>query len=489
MQLDFLSSLAMLDPGFFLLLIATVAIGVGLAALIKSKTQPNELRKNKESSVKAELSPGKDNLELQKLNESLLQLAESHKANEERFQVILSAAADGIVVTGGHGIIEMCNRAACEIFGYSFQELYSHNICDFIGFWEEQTSTFHQVANFSFLGDRSESFEFAVLSKDKKIVPIELSISTSIIKNNLLNILVIRDISERKIAEKKLASLNAQLAATAHIAGMAEVATSVLHNVGNVLNSINVTVKLLLERDFESKVLGLVEFSKLINTHKGSLDAFIREHPMGQLLTDYLNEFSLFLKKEHQFLISELESLDSKVEHVKSIISMQQTHGNNSVIENVQINKLVDDSLAINSNILENEEIIIQKEYQNIPSIAINKVKLMQVLVNLIKNAIEALKGSKKTDKQLSLKTKIDEYNHIQIEISDNGVGVHPEDIEKIFSYGFTTKETGHGFGLHISALFVQEIGGLLKASSLGVNEGATFLILLPTDGCPLHQT
>lgn len=461
--------------------IALMTIVIMLIALAASKFWMKVLQSKNQKLLETEAILELKSKELQKSNQSLLRMAEISKDNEERILAILTAAADGIIVTGAQGQIELCNRAACSIFGYPKEEIVSQNVAEFIGFVDKKNSEFHEFTSNALCERQDEILEFAAKTKDNQLIPLELSISSSILKNHLMNIIVFRNISDRKESEKKMASLNAQLITMARLAGMAEVATSVLHNVGNVLNSINVSVQFLIERDIRSKLQGFSELSKLVNENKDHLDTFIKEHPIGLLLPEYLLEFNHFLDKEYELFMNELDSLNTKVHHIKSIIKMQQTFSRgNQPIENVEINKLLDESLSINSDILNNQIITVEKDYHSIPKVTIDKVKLLQALINLIKNGIEALMESKKEEKRLTLRTSINKQNEVQIEIIDNGIGIKDENLPKIFSYGFTTKEKGHGFGLHTSALSIHEIGGSLKVDSKGPDQGTAFVITLP---------
>jgi signal transduction histidine kinase len=108
------------------------------------------------------------------------------------------------------------------------------------------------------------------------------------------------------------------------------------------------------------------------------------------------------------------------------------------------------------------------------------KHRVLQILVNLIRNAKYALDDSKRTDKLLTIKLGRNGGDHIKIDVVDNGVGIPEENLTRIFGHGFTTRSNGHGFGLHSSALAIKELGGSLTAHSDGVGKGATFTLLLP---------
>jgi PAS domain S-box-containing protein len=474
--------LSTLDPSTLSIYIAITTLLIMSIALAASRFWMYALQSRNKKLLETEAILEQKGLELQQLNQNLFNLAESSKAKEDKISAILTAAADGIIVMDDQGVIEICNRVGAEILGYSSEEILSQNMMTLIGQKEEDAEKPFQPISIASLIEKEDMLvEFIGLRKNKQIVPIELSISRSVIKNKVLYIIVFRDITERKQAEKDLKALNLKLVSTARVAGMADVAASVLHNVGNVLNSINISAQILLERDSSSQLPGLIRVADLLDTHKHELDVFLKTNPVGQNLPEYFNQFAIYWKNERDFNHKELESLKAKVLHIKNIIAMQQLlSGNTNIMEKVQINSLLEDALAINSEMIEKYGIIIERNYKKITSFEIDKVKTLQILINLIKNAAESLIESNKKEKKITLRTKIVDNDYVHIEVTDNGIGIKPENILNIFTHGFTTKKTGHGFGLHASALSAQEAGGSLKAYSEGENQGATFILILP---------
>jgi PAS domain S-box-containing protein len=289
-----------------------------------------------------------------------------------------------------------------------------------------------------------------------------------------------KDITAFKEAEGKLEELNKQLLQTSRQAGMAEVATSVLHNVGNVLNSVNVSTMLLLDKAKKSKISFLGKAVALLNEHQSNLGAYMTDDPKGRQLPDYLNQVSEQLAKEQQTTITELESLRQNIEHIKEIVTMQQNYAKVSgVAEIVTATDLVEDAVRMNAGGLARHEVELVREYSDAPSMTIDKHKVLQILVNLIRNAKYACDESKRKDKQLKL--KISQHGQsIRIAVIDNGVGIPPENRTRIFNHGFTTRQDGHGFGLHSGALAATELGGTLTAHSDGLGKGATFTLELP---------
>jgi two-component system NtrC family sensor kinase len=292
------------------------------------------------------------------------------------------------------------------------------------------------------------------------------------------------EITVRTQAEHDLENAHQKLMDAARRAGMAEIATGVLHNVGNVLNSINVSATLVSDRMRQSKVADLMRAVKLMEQHAPDLGKFITEDPKGKQLPGFLNLLANHLADERADIVNELEQLTSKVGHVKTIVSTQQSYaGVSGVIESVDLSTTLDDAMKLNMASFERHKISVVKDYQEIPKIRMDKQKVLQILVNLIKNAKESLSESEnKTDRKLVISTSLTDDAMLQIRFSDNGLGIRPEDLTRIFTHGFTTKATGHGFGLHSCANAAKEMGGSLVALSKGLGKGASFVLSIPYD-------
>jgi two-component system, LuxR family, sensor kinase FixL len=173
------------------------------------------------------------------------------------------------------------------------------------------------------------------------------------------------------------------------------------------------------------------------------------------------------------------------VDHIKSIVSMQQKHARTGgAIEELQVPQLIDEALRLHAISLERLGILIERDYAQVPPILVDRHKLLQILINLLSNARHALVDSQQQDKRLSIRVRIaPEGRLLLIEVSDNGMGIAPENLTRIFTQGFTTKKTGHGYGLHISALAATEMKGRLTCSSSGPGQGAIFTLELPVAG------
>jgi signal transduction histidine kinase len=292
---------------------------------------------------------------------------------------------------------------------------------------------------------------------------------------------------EARVEERTSALLEAQsqLAETSRQAGMAEVATSVLHNVGNVLNSVNVTAALVSERLRKSKAANIGKAARLMEDNRENLGGFMTDDPRGRQLPGYLTGLASHLEGEQAFLTDELRQLQKNVEHIKDIVNMQQNYAKvYGVSEVLTAQSLAEDALQLNTSALLRHEVEVVRDYGEVPPFSSERHKVLQILVNLIRNAKHACDDGAKASKQIRLQTRQEE-GFVVIRVADNGIGIRPENMDRIFSHGFTTRAKGHGFGLHNSALAAKNLGGSLTAESPGHGQGATFTLRLPLPPAP----
>jgi PAS domain S-box-containing protein len=291
---------------------------------------------------------------------------------------------------------------------------------------------------------------------------------------------ILEDVTARKRAEQELTDTYKRLMEASRMAGMAEVATGVLHNVGNVLNSVNVSATLISEGLNQSRVGSVAKMSALLHQNSGNLAAFLTEDPKGQRILPFLDTLADQLAGERQRLIAEARSLRDNVEHIKEIVARQQSFAHlGGLLEKLSPSELMDDTLRMTSVSLKHHGIVVAREFSSTPLVMAERHKVLQILINLVQNAEHALTASTRTEKRLCLRIVHDETRVCFI-VSDNGVGITAENLAKIFQHGFTTRKDGHGFGLHSAALSAKEMKGRLSVLSDGQGCGATFHLELP---------
>lgn len=279
----------------------------------------------------------------------------------------------------------------------------------------------------------------------------------------------------------ELRGAQAQLVDTARQAGMAEMATNVLHNVGNVLNSVNVSANLVCQKVRGSKSAGLSKAVALMDEHADDLGGFLTTDARGRALPGYLDKLAAALAVERESLEEELLRLTNAVAHIKDIISAQQSlAGVSSVFESVRVSDVLEDALLM-AGVRGDVEVAVTIEVpEDDPLLSMDKHRVLLILLNLIGNAMHAMKRNTGRPRQLSLRAELTAGQLMSITVADTGVGIPPENLNRIFVHGFTTRADGHGFGLHSSALAAKEMGGELNVHSDGADHGAVFTLEVP---------
>ena len=260
-----------------------------------------------------------------------------------------------------------------------------------------------------------------------------------------------------------------------------QAAIYVLHNVGNALNSINISAGIVIEKIASMEIANLAKLAGILDGHAGDLAGFLTNTPQGNNVIPYLKQVSLHLLQQQTEAAEKLCSLMKNVDDVKSITQMQQLYAKADTQENsTLLDRVIENAIEVNSAGLERHNIEVVREYDDIGLIAIDRQRTLQILINLIDNAEYALSKSDKEPKLLKIRTVKCDGAKVRIEVIDNGIGINPADLNAIFEHGRTTKQTGHGFGLHSSWLAANDMQAQLSAKSEGLNHGATFILELP---------
>ena len=288
------------------------------------------------------------------------------------------------------------------------------------------------------------------------------------------------EVEERVRREQEIEQLHKELMLASRQAGMAEVATGVLHNVGNVLNSVNVSANLISQSLEQSQGSSLAKLASLLQSNQANLGQFLTENPKGRRVPEFISALASSLTEERDRLTREIKSLILNVEHIKEIVAMQQSYASlGGVTEDLVVAELVEDALRMNSAAFQRHGVTVKRQFNQVPPVRADKHKILQILINLLRNAKYAMEESGADQKILTLGINLED-KRVKISVADNGIGIAAENLTRIFGHGFTTKRNGHGFGLHSGALAAKEMGGSLCARSQGTGKGATFILDLP---------
>jgi len=278
-------------------------------------------------------------------------------------------------------------------------------------------------------------------------------------------------------ANLELTAMQQELVDTAHKAGMADVATGTLHNVGNVLNSINTSLALIRDILRNSPMEDFKQANGLLRSHSSNLKGFIINHPKGEKLLQFYFKLEIPFIEMHQQIAYHINRLMDRINLVNEIIIAQQNYaGNLPSLERIDLAGVLEDALKMQSVVFEKYQIKIIRNFKTIPQIMAQKNKLLHIMINLFNNAKDAMMETPERKRQIIL-TLTNDSEGIYLRFSDTGQGIAPEFIKSIFRYGFTTKQQGHGFGLHSCANYMTEMGGKIWAESPGPGKGATFVL------------
>ena len=289
-----------------------------------------------------------------------------------------------------------------------------------------------------------------------------------------------RALQTRKAAEERAAAMRAELIEVSRRAGMAEVASNVLHSVGNVLNSANVSSNLILEAFQSSQGARLTRLVDLLRDHADDLPRFFAEDPRARHVPEFLAQMTATLEAERIQNAHDMKDLQGYLDHVKTIVALQQSHATPvRATAELDLADLLEDALSLEQAAFENQGVTIVRDYEALPLLMVDRHRVLQILTNVISNARDAVHGAA-GDRRISLHVSREADGAAAISITDTGSGIRAEDLPRLFSHGFTTKKDGHGFGLHGSACAASAMGGTLSAHSDGEGRGATITLRLP---------
>ena len=502
LRFDFRRTFLELLSFYALVILGIIIVSTGLAVFLSRRlghtiTGPvlqlaqiaQIVGEKKDYSVRASVSRRDDELGrlTDAFNEMLSRIQSQDAAlnlSQERMEALIHSI-DGIVWerTPDTFRFTFISRQSEDLLGYAPQAW-----LDQPNFWEEKlhpqdaakaVQTGHEMAA------RGEpySYEYRMVAADGRTVWIRESGTVLVEKGQPVAMRgIFHDITRQKLDAEQLDKLNRQLIDTSRSAGMADVATGVLHNVGNVLNSVSVSATVVADRLRHSKVLKLCRATAMLREQNSHLGDFLTTDPKGKLIPGFLSTVSEELASERTELIARMDAVGEHIKHIREIVTMQQNYAKVSgVYENLSPMELVEDGLRLNVAAFERHHIELVREFEeNLPKVCVDRHKFLQILINLLRNAKHAMEHVVERERRMIIRMGMASSDRVKVVISDNGIGIPPENMTKIFNHGFTTKKDGHGFGLHSGANAAKEMGGSLTARSDGHGQGAEFTLELP---------
>ena len=406
---------------------------------------------------------------------------------EANFRGIFENAVEGIYQSTPEGRYLRVNMALARMYGYRSPDALMKQVSDIENQIYVDASMRERFKELMDEADHVRGLEYQVRLRDGGIIWI--SENSRMVRDANGRALYyegfIEEITKRKEAEAALRQSQQRLIETSRQIGLVEITTGLLHNIGNALNSVNTSASVAAGKVNGSKVGNLTKAIAMLREHEADLADFLTANSKGRQVISYLGELAPRLVQEQAELKEELESLKKSVEHANEILACQQNYAKVAGrLETVQPVQLVEDALQMNANSLARHHIGIVRDYApNLPDVTVRKHLILQILVNLIRNAQKACDASDGEEKRLTLRIGSNQADRrIQVEVRDNGVGIPPENLARIFTHGFSTRKDGHGFGLHSGVRMAEEMGGSLTAHSDGVGKGAGFILEFPCE-------
>jgi len=442
---------------------------------------------------------------------------EALRESEAKFRNLFDSAPEGIAITGLDGTLHSCNAAFLKMFGIENADVGEQlNVKSFYRDADRDRPAI--IARIQ--QDRQiESFEPEMVDRRGRVFPANLSVRQIQYEGQPCFLSIIRDVTKINQMEARLrdyaenlkhmvdektqalqtaneelsaavASLEEtreQLGRSAHQAGMAEIAVSVLHNIGNAVTWINVRAHGLEDHTGirEVKNLGRIQ-ARLTQLEALANGEETRER--AQLL-EFMQANIELLQRRRQNLEADLRYILNGMSHIMEIISVQQKYVGLAGEETRQdLNALVRDAAEMLIDSLEKRQIDLLFDLHDLPEVELDRNKMIQILANIIKNAYEAIDMASTTVKRIVIGTSLlvdGDKEIIQVAVTDTGIGVDEAKRDSLFRFGFSTKERGTGYGLHDASNYIRARHGSIDLISEGLGRGTRVVIRLPARGKP----
>ncbi len=429
------------------------------------------------------------NRELQrKIAESTTELAKSYEAIrasevfyhslvESLPQIIVRKDVDGRITYANTGFAELVQRPLGEVIGRTDEDLFPAEAAQKYRRNDQRVRETRQQIEYEEIIERGDRRRYLHV----KVVPLHNPAG-----RDLGVQILFWDLTSFREIEEKLNRAQRDLLETSRLAGIAEMATGILHNLGNALNSVNTAANLTSSRIRASKIVSVSRVAELLAQQHGNLPEFFANDHRGRRLPAYLQTLGQHLLAERDEILRELDSLQENLDHIKGLVATQQQYAHVSrITEVLSATELVEVAARLNESSMGRAGATLVREFTPAPPVRVERQKAVQILDNLLKNARDSVLESGCESPKISVGVHVSPEGRPQIHVADNGLGIAGENLTRIFGFGFTTKKNGHGFGLHWSAVAAGELGGSLTAQSEGLGKGATFILELP----PATQT
>jgi C4-dicarboxylate-specific signal transduction histidine kinase len=400
-------------------------------------------------------------------------------AERDTITTVICSLAEGVCALDCQGAILFINPEARRLLRLPVDDmLVGLKLDDLV---KARTSDGHSLGDVLAKPPADSGREMKLVVDGNETTVITLSIAPLGLQREGL-VMTLRDVTEQTKLETERSELNRRLLEVSRQAGMAEVASGVLHNVGNVLNSVNVSATITSDMIRETKAVAIAKLAELLKCNASRLGEFLTSDPAGRTIPEYVSQLATHLEDERRQVLGELAQLRKNIDHIREIVVTQQSYAKVAgVKEREQMSALVDDALRVTEAALVRHQITVTRDFEPSPDVLVERHQVLQIVINLITNAKQAMQPLAPAARRLTLRVRPGEGT-VVLQVRDNGMGISSENLTRVFLHGFTTRRDGHGFGLHSAALAAKSLGGSIRADSDGSGHGATFTLEIPAE-------
>lgn len=399
------------------------------------------------------------------------------RSTSTTMRAIFDCSSDPIIICDETLQIVDANRTACRLVGFDAASWSSFPVNTLLADCVPLLS--HTVVS-----ETIPPYTTELYTEEGRALPVDVSAALLLIEERPRGfVLVVRDRSAVIENEKNKHELQSQLLVAARQAGKAEIANGALHNVGNVLNSVNTSIEMISEVLVKNRTERVADVAALLDKNAEQLGEFLQHSPQGKQVRPFLTKLGEQLRTDRQTCVDEIQLIKQRTSHIRAVISSQQNLAKGlTLTEMLPVDELIQEALRVHAERLEKARIAVAiPECDPDRVVFASRHHVLQILVNLIGNAIDSLKECDRDDRRITFDAQPDGADSLNVTVGDNGLGIPSDTLSRLFRQGFTTKMDGHGFGLHSCLYSAREMGGNLSAASDGLGLGARFTLTLPT--------